>query len=178
MCATATVALCAPVRGIRADRPRSELRPGEPGGQGVRDSAGRGAIRGRGHDGPAGGANVPFGVGIELPGGGPGKRDTPANGRSGRADRADGPARSGAETSEELAARIATPSSPGHRRAHLLALAVLLPAGLLALILWHAPASQPDRKNCLTLRATGGPPAWPPLAARKCGSAAGCGVSP
>ena len=48
------------------------------------------------------------------------------------------------------------------------------PRRCLALLLWQRGATQPDRKNCLTRRATGLPVVCPPpLAARKWGSAAG-----
>jgi hypothetical protein len=86
------------------------------------------------------GANIPFGIGIKPAGGkGSGKqgggKGTRAGGRDGRANRPAG-ARPG-ESSEELTARIhAAEQPPGTAaRTLLLVLAVLLPAGVLALLL-------------------------------------------
>ena len=90
------------------------------------------------------GANVPFGVGVTPPGGrgGQGKRDggdgaAGAGSGQGRGNRPQG-ARPG-ESADELAARIARAKEPGGTAAQslLLALAVLGPAGFLALLLWQ-----------------------------------------
>lgn len=89
------------------------------------------------------GANIPFGVGIKPPGGkGGGKGDGSgagagaANG-SGDSRRGEVPGTRPGESSEELAARIARAEEPGGTAARtiLLALAVLAPAGFLALLL-------------------------------------------
>ena len=155
--------------------------PGSPAGKEYAIPLVEGRSEGAGTTDQQEGANIPFGVGIEPPGGGPGKRDTPATGRNGRADRARG------ARQERRRRELRGAGGPdrggraarGHRRAHLPARARRPAARRPARpdpVAAHA--SQPDRKNCLTLRATGGPPAWPPLAARKCGSPAGCWVSP
>jgi hypothetical protein len=86
------------------------------------------------------GANIPFGVGIGPPGGGRGNEQGADNGAGGKGsgrstDRVEG-GRPG-ESSQELAARIAAAEEPPGTaaRTFLLALAVLLPAGLLAFLL-------------------------------------------
>jgi hypothetical protein len=89
------------------------------------------------------GANIPFGVGIGPPGGNGGGRgdeqgaDNGAGGKGsgGSTDRVEG-ARPG-ESAQELGARIAAAEEPAGTaaRTFLLALAVLLPAGLLAFLL-------------------------------------------
>jgi hypothetical protein len=87
------------------------------------------------------GANIPFGVGIGPPGGKGGEQGADERGArrnaSGEAggDRVAG-ARPG-ESAQELAARIADAEQPAGTAARtlLLALAVLLPAGLLAFLL-------------------------------------------
>jgi hypothetical protein len=89
------------------------------------------------------GANTPFGVGIKPPGGkgdgNHGSRGRGAGGTGGPGSGARGEvqgARPG-ESSQELSARIAQAEQPGGTagRTLLLALAVLLPAALLALLL-------------------------------------------
>ena len=90
------------------------------------------------------GANIPFGIGITPPGAkgggkqgsGKGKGAGGRNGRAERDDRRPAGARPG-ESSEELTARIhAAEQPPGTAaRTLLLVLAVLLPAGVLALLL-------------------------------------------
>lgn len=87
------------------------------------------------------GANIPFGVGIGPPGGGRGdeqgadNRGAGGNGSGSSADRAKG-GRPG-ESAQDLGARIAAAEEPAGTaaRTFLLALAVLLPAGLLAFLL-------------------------------------------
>jgi hypothetical protein len=90
------------------------------------------------------GANIPFGVGITPPGGKGGGKQGADGGRSGRSGsgRRDSRELQGArpgESSEELEARIARAEEPAGTAARtiLLALAVLLPAGFLALLLWQ-----------------------------------------
>jgi hypothetical protein len=142
VCATATVALALPSVASAQIDPGVNYDPGSPAGKEYAIPLVEGRSEGAGTTDQQEGANVPFGVGIEPPGGGPGKRDKPANGRNDRADRAEGPSRSGGgENPEDLAARIAEAEQPAGTaaRTFLLALAVLLPAGLLTLILWQRP---------------------------------------
>ena len=89
------------------------------------------------------GGNIPFGVGIKPPGGNGGGKGGPdgrgAGGTAGSGREARGQvqgARPG-ESSQELSARIAQAEQPGGTAARtlLLALAVLAPAALLALLL-------------------------------------------
>jgi hypothetical protein len=86
------------------------------------------------------GANIPFGVGIKPPGGkGGGKDGAPAGGTGGDKGSAGAQVTGGrpGESSQQLAARIAAAEQPPGTaaRTFLLALAVLAPAGLLALLL-------------------------------------------
>ena len=90
------------------------------------------------------GANIPFGVGIKPPGGkGGGKHGAGRGGSggksSGQADRNEPQGARPGESSQDLAARIARAEEPPATaaRTFLLALAVLLPAALLALLLWQ-----------------------------------------
>ena len=141
MCATAAAALAIPSAASAQIDPGVNYDPGSPAGKEYAIPLVEGRSEGAGTTDQQEGANIPFGVGIEPPGGGPGKRDKPANGRNGAANRAGAPGTSGGGTSEELAARIAEAEQPTGTaaRTFLLALAVLLPAGLLALILWQRP---------------------------------------
>jgi len=96
------------------------------------------------------GANIPFGVGIEPVGRRGGRDGSSRDGRRGsggpRADNSGGAG--GADrrrNEEELTARIRAAETPGGTAARtlILALAVLVPAGLLALLLRQRP--QPSR---------------------------------
>ena len=90
------------------------------------------------------GANVPFGVGIERVGRRGGRDGGSRGGRRG-ASEADGNSgsRGGSEavSEEQLTAKIRAAETPGGTaaRTFVLALAVLLPAGLLALLLRQRP---------------------------------------
>jgi hypothetical protein len=99
------------------------------------------------------GANLPFGVGIKPPGGkgggkGDGKQGGGRAGGNNGATHGELPGARRGESSEELAARIASAEEPGGTaaRTFLLALAVLAPAGFLALLLMQrAQASRTGR---------------------------------
>ena len=82
------------------------------------------------------GGNIAFGVGIQPRGGKGGGRRGAGKG-SGRAGREEVPGARPGESSEELNARIANAEEPGSTAAStlLLALAVVVPAALLALLL-------------------------------------------
>jgi len=143
-CACATAALALPSAASAQIDPGVNYDPGSPAGKEYAIPLVEGRSEGAGTTDQQEGANVPFGVGIEPPGGGPGQRDKAANGRNGRngaENRAGLPGVRAGESSEELAARIAQAEEPAGTaaRTFLLALAVLLPAGLLALILWQRP---------------------------------------
>jgi hypothetical protein len=90
------------------------------------------------------GASIPFGVGIKPPGakggGNNGATGQGSSGKgSGKANAGDIPGARPGESSEALAARITSAEEPHGTagRTFLLALAVLGPAGLLALLLWQ-----------------------------------------
>lgn len=111
--------------------------PGSPAGKEYAIPLVEGRSEGAGTTDQQEGANIPFGVGIT-----PRSRRADRNERGAR--RNDAPAIQGArpgESSDELAARIAAAEEPAGTAARtlLLALAVLLPAGLLALLLRQRP---------------------------------------
>ena len=117
--------------------------PGSPAGKEYAIPLVEGRSDGAGTTNQQKGANIPFGVGITPPGEqGAGKRNGSGAGAS-RKNGADGsrrgerPGARPGETSEELAARIAHAEEPAGTaaRTFLLALAVLVPAALLALLL-------------------------------------------
>jgi hypothetical protein len=141
LCACAGAALALPGAASAQIDPGVHYDPGSPAGKEYAIPLVEGRSDGAGTTDQQEGANIPFGVGIRPPGGKGGKqgaKDGGAGGKgSGRAvgDRVSG-ARAG-ESSQELAARIAAAEEPAGTaaRTFLLALAVLLPAGLLALLL-------------------------------------------
>lgn len=144
VCATAAAALALPSTAAAQIDPGVNYDPGSPAGKEYAIPLVEGRSEGAGTEDQQQGANVPFGVGIEPPGGGKGQRGKGAadrNGRKGAAERGGAPGAGRGESSEELAARIAQAEEPAGTaaRTFLLALAVLLPAGLLALILWQRP---------------------------------------
>ena len=144
VCATAAAALALPSTAAAQIDPGVNYDPGSPAGKEYAIPLVEGRSEGAGTEDQQQGANVPFGVGIEPPGGGKGQRGKGAadrNGRKDAAERGGAPGAGRGESSEELAARIAQAEEPAGTaaRTFLLALAVLLPAGLLALILWQRP---------------------------------------
>ena len=141
LCACAGAALALPGAASAQIDPGVNYDPGSPAGKEYAIPLVEGRSDGAGTTNQQEGANIPFGVGIGPPGGKGDKRGAHDGGAvrdgSGRAsgDRIAG-ARPG-ESSQELAARIAAAEEPAGTaaRSFLLALAVLLPAGLLALLL-------------------------------------------
>jgi hypothetical protein len=114
--------------------------PGSPAGKEYAIPFVEGRSDAAGTSNPREGANIPFGVGIKPPGGkGGGKHGRPAGGTGGsdRTARRDVQGAQPGESSEHLASRIARAEEPSGTaaRTFLLALAVLLPAALLALLL-------------------------------------------
>jgi hypothetical protein len=144
LCACAGAALALPGAASAQIDPGVNYDPGSPAGKEYAIPLVEGRSEAAGTTDQQEGANIPFGVGIGPPGGKGGKGDEqPANdggagGRgSGRAGDDRGAGGRPGESSQELAARIAAAEeAPGTAaRTFLLALAVLLPAGLLALLL-------------------------------------------
>jgi hypothetical protein len=140
-CLSACVALVAPATASAQIDPGVNYDSGSPAGKEYAIPLVEGRSEGAGTEDQQAGANVPFGVGITPPGGGDGQKAGAKQGQRGkraRAERSDSPqgARPG-ETGEELNARIAEAETPSGTaaRTFLLALAVLLPAALLALLL-------------------------------------------
>ena len=144
-CMSAIVALAAPTGASAQIDPGVNYDSGSPAGKEYAIPLVEGRSEGAGTEDQQAGANVPFGVGIKPRGGGGGKAGggkagagKAGRGKAGGRLRESDPqgARRG-ESSEELTARIADAESPAGTagRSLLLALAVLLPAGLLALLL-------------------------------------------
>ena len=144
LCACAGAALALPVAASAQIEPGVNYDAGSPAGKEYAIPLVEGRSDGAGTTDQQEGANIPFGVGIG-PGGGKGGKGGEQGANDGGAGgkgsaRSDGNGAAGArrgETSEELAARIAAAEEPPGTAARtlLLALAVLLPAGLLALLL-------------------------------------------
>jgi hypothetical protein len=148
LCACAAAALALPAAASAQIDPGVNYDPGSPAGKEYAIPLVEGRSDAAGTTNQRNGANIPFGIGIKPPGGkGGGKQGSRkgkgAGGRNGSAARPAG-ARPG-ESSEELTARIhAAEQPPGTAaRTLLLVLAVLLPAGVLALLLW--PRAQVSR---------------------------------
>jgi hypothetical protein len=147
LCACAGAALALPGAASAQIDPGVNYDPGSPAGKEYAIPLVEGRADGAGTTNQREGANIPFGVGIEPPAARDGKQGgrkrSGARERDGGADRPAG-ARPG-ESSEELTARIrAAEQPPGTAdRTFLLMLAVLLPAGLLALLL--RPRTQVSR---------------------------------
>jgi hypothetical protein len=138
--AVAAGALAAPGTASAQIDPGVVYDPGSPAGKEYAIPLAAGRSDAAGTSDPREGANIPFGVGIKPTGGkGGGKPGGPtgATGGSGRGARGEVPGAKAGESSEELAARIARAEEPSGTaaRTFLLALAVLLPAALLALVL-------------------------------------------
>jgi hypothetical protein len=138
--AVAAGALAAPGTASAQIDPGVVYDPGSPAGKEYAIPLAEGRSDAAGTSDPREGANIPFGVGIKPTGGkGGGKPGGPtgATGGSGRGARGEVPGAKAGESSEELAARIARAEEPSGTaaRTFLLALAVLLPAALLALVL-------------------------------------------
>ena len=144
--AIAGTALAAPGAAYAID-PGVNYDPGSPAGKEYAIPLVEGRSDAAGTTNQRAGANIPFGIGIKPPGGKGGGKHGPrkgtAGGRDGSADRPAG-ARRG-ESSAELTARMhAAEQPPGTAaRTLLLVLAVLLPAGVLALLL--RPRAQVSR---------------------------------
>ena len=125
--------------------------PGSPAGKEYAIPLVEGRSEGAGTTDQQKGANIPFGVGIRPPGNGGGGKRGAGNGQSGGSDRSrrsEPPGARPGESSEELTARIAQAEEPGGTaaRTFLLALAVLLPAALLAfLLMQRSQASRTGR---------------------------------
>lgn len=146
-CISALVALAAPAGASAQIDPGVNYDSGSPAGKEYAIPLVEGRSEGAGTEDQQAGANVPFGVGIKPRGGGGGKAGggKASGGKAGSGKRKVGrDARESApqgarrgESSEELTARIADAESPAGTvgRSLLLALAVLLPAGLLAFLL-------------------------------------------
>jgi hypothetical protein len=138
--AVAGAALAAPGAASAQIDPGVVYDPGSPAGKEYAIPLAEGRSDAAGTSDPREGANIPFGVGVKPPGGkGGGKPGNPtgATGGSDRNARGEVPGANAGESSEELAARIARAEEPSGTaaRTFLLALAVLLPAALLALVL-------------------------------------------
>jgi hypothetical protein len=144
LCACAGAALVLPGAASAQIDPGVNYDPGSPAGKEYAIPLVEGRSDGAGTTDQQEGANIPFGVGIGPPGkkattgGKQGARNGDAGGNG--SDRADGDGVAGARpgrSSQELQARIAAAEEPAGTaaRTFLLALAVLLPAGLLALLL-------------------------------------------
>jgi hypothetical protein len=144
LCAFAGAALALPGAASAQIDPGVNYDPGSPAGKEYAIPFVEGRSDGAGTTNQQEGANIPFGVGIgpagkkATTGGKQGARDGDAGGNG--SGRADGDRVAGArpgESSRELQARIAAAEEPAGTaaRTFLLALAVLLPAGLLALLL-------------------------------------------
>jgi hypothetical protein len=144
LCACATATLALPGTALAQIDPGVNYDPGSPAGKEYAIPLVEGRSDAAGTTNQREGANIPFGVGIKPPGGKGGGKPTARDGSSGgkssgRSDRGELPGARAGESSQELAARIARAEEPPGTaaRAFLLALAVLLPAGLLALLLWQ-----------------------------------------
>ena len=141
LCACAGAALALPGAASAQIDPGVNYDPGSPAGKEYAIPLVEGRSEGAGTTDQQEGANIPFGVGIGPPGGKGGKQGADDGGAGGKGSgRAGGDRVAGArpgESSQELAARIAAAEEPAGTaaRTFLLALAVLLPAGLLALLL-------------------------------------------
>jgi hypothetical protein len=141
LCACAGAALALPGAASAQIDPGVNYDPGSPAGKEYAIPLVEGRSEAAGTTDQQEGANIPFGVGIGPPGGKGGKGDEQgADGAGGKGSGDAGDRVAGGrpgESSEELAARIAAAEEPAGTaaRTFLLALAVLLPAGLLALLL-------------------------------------------
>src|SRR5215210_5882641 len=141
LCACAGAALALPGAASAQIDPGVHYDPGSPAGKEYAIPLVEGRSDGAGTTDQQEGANIPFGVGIGPPGAKGGKQGANDGGAGGKGSgRAGGDRVSGArpgESSQELASRIAAAEEPAGTaaRTFLLALAVLLPAGLLALLL-------------------------------------------
>jgi hypothetical protein len=143
LCACAGAALALPGAASAQIDPGVNYDPGSPAGKEYAIPLVEGRSEAAGTTDQQEGANIPFGVGIGPPGGKDGKgneQGADERGAGNGSGQADGDQVAGArpgESSQELAARIAAAEEPAGTaaRTFLLALAVLLPAGLLALLL-------------------------------------------
>ena len=142
-CIAAALALPAPAAAID---PGVNYDPGSPAGKEYAIPFVEGRSDGAGTDDPRKGANIPFGVGIQPAGGTGGKKGKRGGRDGGAARNGSGQAGNGqlpgarrGESSQELAGRIMNAENPGGTAGSslLLALAVLGPAALLALLLWQ-----------------------------------------
>lgn len=148
LCACAAASLAVPGAASAQIDPGLQYDPGSPAGKEYAIPLVEGRSDAAGTTNQREGANIPFGVGVKPPGGtgGTGGSNHGGNGKNAGgtggsgtngSDRVPG-ARPG-ESRDELQARIARAEEPPGTagRSFLLALAVLAPAGLLALVLWQ-----------------------------------------
>jgi hypothetical protein len=141
LCACAGAALVFPGSASAQIDPGVNYDPGSPAGKEYAIPLVEGRSEAAGTTDQQEGANIPFGVGIGPPGGKGDEQGTDEGGAGGNGSgRADGDRAAGArpgESAQELAGRIAAAEEPAGTaaRTFLLALAVLLPAGLLAFLL-------------------------------------------
>jgi hypothetical protein len=144
LCACTGAALALPGAASAQIDPGVNYDPGSPAGKEYAIPLVEGRSDAAGTTDQQEGANIPFGVGIGPPGGNGGRGDEQgvdggaAGGKGSGAAGEDGvPGGRPGESAEELAARIASAEEPPSTaaRTFLLALGVLLPAGLLALLL-------------------------------------------
>jgi hypothetical protein len=145
LCASAAAALALPATAsAQVVDPGVHFDSGSPAGKEYAIPLAEGRSDAAGTTNQRNGGAIPFGVGIKPPGGkgGGGNGKKPAHGGggangSGSARQDDLPGARPGESSEHLAARIASAEAPPSTAVPtlLLALAVLLPAGALALLL-------------------------------------------
>jgi hypothetical protein len=145
------IALSLPAPAAAQIDPGINYDPGSPAGKEYAIPLVEGRSEGAGTTNQRAGGNIPFGVGVAPPGsgGGSGDGDGTTGGPNARSGEPAGPAstRGGAETPEELNSRIAEAESVGGTagRTLWLALAVLLPAALLAVLLAERRPSRSGR---------------------------------
>ena len=144
VCACAGAALVLPAGASAQIDPGVNYDPGSPAGMEYAIPLVEGRSDAAGTTNQRQGANIPFGVGIKPPGAngggkhGGGTGGSGANG-SGKAGSGEPQGARPGESARALAARVAAAEQPPGTagRTFLLALAVLLPAALLALLLWQ-----------------------------------------
>ena len=139
--AVAAAALTTPAGALAQIDPGVNYDPGSPAGKEYAIPFVEGRADGAGTANQRAGANIPFGVGIAPPGKKGGRKgggqDASSGGGTRSGERGESQGARRGESPEELTARIADAEQPGGTaaRTFLLALAVLAPAALLALLL-------------------------------------------
>jgi hypothetical protein len=154
------IALSLPASAAAQIDPGINYDPGSPAGKEYAIPLVEGRSEGAGTTNQRSGGNIPFGVGVGPPGsgGGSGDGDGTTGGPNARSGQPSGPGgsearggpastRGGAETPADLNSRIAEAESVGGTAGRTLwiALAVLLPAALLAVLLGERRASRSGR---------------------------------